>query len=120
LATAPFSPLLRHCGHHHLTGGVGEVARHHQPALGQTQHGQHPTPVLVGLRQQRSVVAAQDVEYDVLHRHPGDQVRGRLDHVHALLQQAEIRAAALIQGDQLTIDDQTGLKMQRGHLRVGT
>jgi hypothetical protein len=61
----------------------------------------------------------EQVEHDVLHRHPSDQLRGGCRDVHAVLQQAEVRAAVLVQGDQFAVDDHALFDLECGDLGVG-
>ena len=49
----------------------------------------------------------QQVEHDVLHRHPIEEFRGGGRDVHAVLQQAEVRAAVPVERDELAVNDHT-------------
>jgi len=40
--------------------------------------------------------------------------------MHAVLQQAEVRATVPVQRDELTVDDHTLAQLEGGDLRVGT
>ena len=111
--------LLRDRGQHDIAADVGEVGRHPQPGPLEIQAVQQfPSPT-VGQLQQRSILAMQQVEHDVLHRHPLDQLRGGCRDVHAVLQQAEVRAAVPVQRDELAVDDHTLAQLECGDLRVG-
>lgn len=46
-------------------------------------------------------------------------LRSGLGEVHALLQQPEVRADALIPGDELTVEDQPRLQRERSDLGIG-
>ena len=61
----------------------------------------------------------QQVEHHVLHRHPLDELRGGCRDVHAVLQQAEVRAAVPVERDELAVDDHTLAQLESGDLRVG-
>jgi hypothetical protein len=63
-----------------------------------------------------SVLAMQEVEHDVLHRHPPDQFRGGCRDVHAVLQQAEVRAAVCV---ECAVDDHALTDLESGDLGVG-
>jgi hypothetical protein len=61
----------------------------------------------------------QQVEHDVLHRHPFDQLRCRCYDVHAVLQQAEVRAAVPVQRDQFAVDNHALPDVECGDLGIG-
>jgi len=88
-------------GHHKIAGDGGEVGRHAQPKLLQMESVQEFAAPRVGQLEQRSILAMQEVEHDVLHRHPPDQLRARCRDVHAMLQQTEVRATVVVDADGL-------------------